>query len=61
MYIVTVFIAIINTLSNSHEKVNTSSQIFLPVLTSSKSFSYNGYIYGLLIMAWKRVSRLRVL
>ena len=61
MYIVSVFIANINTLSNNHEKVNKSSQIFLPVLTSSKSFSYNGCIYGLLIMAWKRVSRWRVL
>ena len=60
MYIVTVFIAIIK-YSNNHEKVNTSSQIFLPVLTSSKSFSYNGCIYGLLIIAWKRVSRWRVL
>ena len=36
MYIVSIFIAVINTLSNNHEKVNTSlafieSQIFLPV------------------------------
>ena len=41
MYIVSIFIAVIN-----HEKVNTSlafieSQIFLPILISSKiSFSY---------------------
>ena len=46
MYIVSIFIAVINTLLNNHEKVNTSlasieSQIFLPVLISSKkSFSY---------------------
>ena len=46
MYIVSIFIAVINTLLNNHEKVNTSlafieSQIFLPVLLSSKkSFSY---------------------
>ena len=41
MYIVSIFIAVINTLLNNHEKVNTSlafieSQIFLPVLISSK-------------------------
>ena len=46
MYIVSIFIAVINTLLNNHEKVNTSlafieSQIFLPVLISSKkSFGY---------------------
>ena len=46
MYIVSIFIAVINTLLNNHEQVNTSlafieSQIFLPVLISSKkSFSY---------------------
>ena len=46
MYIVSIFIAVINTLLNNHEKVNTSlafieSQIFLPVLLSSKKyFSY---------------------
>ena len=41
MYIVSIFIAVINTILNNHEKVNTSlafikSQIFLPVLISSK-------------------------
>ena len=69
MYIVSIFIAVINTLLNNHEKVNTSlafieSQIFLPVISSKKSFSYksdpvygsdgtisyNGCIYGLIIM-----------
>ena len=69
MYIVSIFIAVINTLLNDHEKVNTSlafieSQIFLPVLISSKNLSvtsrtqygsdvtisYNGCIYGLIIM-----------
>ena len=69
MYIVSIFIAVINTLLNNHEKVNTSlafiqSQIFLPVLISSKNLSvtsrtqygsdvtisYNGCIYGLIIM-----------
>ena len=46
MYIVSIFIAVINTLLNNHEKVNTilaftESQIFLPVLISSKkSFGY---------------------
>ena len=45
MYIVSIFIAVINTLLNNHEKFNTSlafieSQIVLPVLISSKkSFS----------------------
>ena len=72
MYIVSIFIAVINTLLNDHEKVNTSlafieSQIFLPVLISSKNLSvtsrtqygsdvtisYNGCIYGLIIMTWK--------
>ena len=47
LYIVSIFIAVINTLLNSHEKVSTclafiESQIFLPVFISSKnSFSYN--------------------
>ena len=41
MYIVSIFIAVINTILNNHEKVNTSlafikSQIFLPILISSK-------------------------
>ena len=46
MYIVSIFIAVINTLLNNHEKVNASlafieSQTFLPVLISSKKyFSY---------------------
>ena len=46
MYIESIFIAVINTLLNNHEIVNTSlafieSQIFLPVLISSnKCFSY---------------------
>ena len=46
MYIVSIFIAVINTLLNNHEKVNTSlallsRRFFLPVLISSKkSFSY---------------------
>ena len=50
MYIVSIFIAVINTLLNNHEKVNTSlafieSQIFLPVLISSKkSFSYKSIL-----------------
>ena len=44
MYIVSIFIAVINTLLNNHEKVNTSlafieSQIFLPVLISRKNLS----------------------
>ena len=72
MYIVSIFIAVINTLLNNHEKINTSlafiePQIFLPVLISSKknlsvtsrsrtqygsdvTISYNGCIYGLIIM-----------
>ena len=69
MYIVSIFIAVINTILNNHEKVNTSlafieSQIFLPVLISSKNLSvtsrtqlgsdvtisYNGCIYGLILM-----------
>ena len=73
MYIVSIFIAVINTLLNNHEKVNTSlafieSQIFLSVLISSKksfryksdpvSINYNGCIYGLIIMIKKRVSNL---
>ena len=46
MYIVSIFIDVINTLLNNHEIVNTSlafieSQVFLPVLISSKkSFGY---------------------
>ena len=48
MYILSLFIAVINTLLNNHEKVNTSlafieSQMFLPFLifqSSKKSFSY---------------------
>ena len=63
MYIVSIFIAAINTILNNHEKVNTSlafikSQIFLPILISSKksfsyksdTISYNGCIYGLILM-----------
>ena len=52
MYIVSIFIAVINTLLNNHEKVNASlafieSQIFLPVLISSKkSFSYKSDPYS---------------
>ena len=47
MYIVSIFIAVISTLLNEHEKVYTSlaffeSQIFLAILISPKnSFSYN--------------------
>ena len=65
MYIVSIFIAVINTLLNNHEKVNTSlafieTQIFLPrknlSVTSRTQYgsdvtiSYNGCIYGLIIM-----------
>ena len=69
MYIVSIFIALINTLLNNHEKVNTSlafieSQIFYQFLFPRKNLSvtsrtqygsdvtisYNGCIYGLIIM-----------
>ena len=71
MYIVSIFIAVINTVLNNHEKVNTSlafieSQIFYQFLFPRKNFrlqvgpsmgptfdvtsSYNGCIYGLIIM-----------
>ena len=51
MYIVSIFIVVINTLLNNHEKVNTSlafieSQFFLPVLIPlKKSFSYKSDPY----------------
>ena len=66
MYIVSIFIAVINTLLNNHEKVNTSlafiesqifftSSYFLEKIFGYKSdadvtSSYNGCIYGLIIM-----------
>ena len=66
MYIVSIFIAVINTLLNNHEKVNTSlafieSQIFFyqfffprkNLSVTSRTNSYNGCIYGLIIMTWK--------
>ena len=68
MYIVSIFIAVINTLLNNQEKVNTLSRRFfyqflfprknLSVTSrtqygSDVTISYNGCIYGLIIMTLK--------